>query len=763
MKRFERVISLVLVFALLCSMSAFAANFKDVKSSDWYAEAVDFAIANGIFSGISETEFAPNMQITRAMLVTVLHRMDGEKKADSALPFDDVPAGSWYYEAVRWAASEKIVNGVSENKFSPETNITREQLATILLRYAGYKGYDTSAEKTDISSFKDSGEVSSYAKSAVAYAVGSGLIAGKTPTTVNSKDTATRAEAAAILQRFITGNKGEFSLYNTPNRFIDPFAPEVQKVSAKELQCKKYTDEAKFNSAVERFNALKTAENATVEEAAELYEYMYDEIVKLRTLTAIASYNRDKDIRNAQYADVYNHNDALLVSMGTAFTEAVEGFVKADRFGKEFDKIIGEDIAWMLRASDDIDYDKMEELMAKSSELLNKYQDTLDGDVTVTYKGKEWSRYGEGQVVTSIEDYVAINVLLIEKLYDMLVPIYVELNDARNAEAEFWGFDSQADYYNLAYFSRDYGSDDARKILESVKKHIVPITENFESDYESEEVVSDEIIAKTRKIVESVSPEMLEIYDDMTERELIYIATDFTKSRQVGYTTSLMQYASPITYISDSGDYYSVSSLVHEFGHYCDAYLNSSYSLFAPSASMDVAEIPSTAFELIAYGCYEDIYEDPKEEKILLLQNSLQTLAYTACMMDAQLQVDAYEGTLTGDVLKEIYKETAEEYGMSYVFPEGYEWININQVYQMPFYNMSYVAAGIAALEIWMIGRTEGQEAAEQLYLELLSDGSYEYGYMQLMQKHGLRGAVSEQTIKEIAESVEAELAKLYK
>ena len=763
MKRFERIISLVLVFSLVCSMSAFAAGFKDVKPGDWYAEAVDFAIANGLFSGVSETEFAPNMQITRAMLVTVLYRMDGSAKSDADIPFVDVPSGSWYCEAVRWAASEKIVNGTSENKFSPEMNITREQLATILMRYASYKGYDVVSQMKDISSYKDSSAVSAYAKDAVSYAVGSGLISGKTPTTVNPKDTATRAEAAAILQRFLSKNKPAFSLYNTPKRFVDPFAPKAEKISARELQCKKYTDEAKFNSAVERFNALKTAENATIEEAAELYEYMYGEIVKLRTLTAIASYNRDKDTRNTQVAEIYNFNDALLVKMSSAFTEAVEGFVKADRFGKEFDKIIGEDIAWMLRTSDDIDYEKMEALMAKSSELLNKYQDALDGDVTIEYKGKKWSRFGEGQVVSSIEDYIAINILLIEKLYDTLVPIYVELNDARNAEAEFWGFDSQADYYNLAYFSRDYTSADAKEILASVKKYMVPIAESFEGEYESEEVVSDEIIAKTRKVIESVSPEMLEIFDDMTERELLFIATDFTKSRQVGYTTSLMQYASPLTYISSSDDYYSVSALIHEFGHYCDAYLNASFSIYAPSGSMDVAEIPSTALELVAYGHYGDIYENPKEEKILLLQSAITTIVQTACMMDAQLRVDEYEGKLTGEVLKKIYKETAEEYGLSEFFASGYEWMNINQIYQMPFYNMSYVAAGVAALEIWMIGRSEGQEAAEQLYLEVLSDGSYEYGYMQLMQKHGLRGAVSEQTIKEIAETVSKELEELYK
>ncbi len=762
MRRFERIISLVLVFALLCSMTAFAASFEDVKESDWYAEAVGFVTASEIFSGVSETEFAPNMQITRAMLVTVLHRMDGEKKSDSEVPFDDVPSQSWYYEAVKWAASQKIVNGVSEKKFSPETNITREQFATILLRFAAYKGYDISAEKTDISSFKDNGSVSSFAKNAVAYAVGSGIIAGKTPTTLNPKDTATRAEAAVILQRFIKNNKGEFSLYNTPIKLEDPFAPEPQKVTGRELQCRKYEDEEKFNLAVEKFKVLETAENATVEEAVELYGYMYDEMLKIRTLTSIARYFRDKDTRNAQYAEICDHNDAVLIRMGTAFAEATESFAKADRFGEEFDKRIGKDIAQGLRSSEDIDYDKMEELMARSNELLNEYQSILDGDVAVEYKGKEWRRYGENQVVSSYEDYVAINTLLVEKLYEMLMPTYLELNKARDAEAEFWGFDSQSDYYNLVYFSRDYDTSDAKKILENVRKHIVPIVNEFKEKCESEEVESDEIVGKARKLIESVSPEMLEIFDDMVKRELVFIATDFEKSRQVGYTTNLAQYVSPIIYIFDSGDYFSVDELVHEFGHYCDYYLNDSQSLFAPTASLDVAEIPSTALELITYGLYEDIYEDPREEKILLLERALETIAYTGCQMDAQLRVDEYDGELTGDIIKQIYKETAAEYGMSFAYPTGVEWINVAQIYQYPFYNMSYVTAGVASLEIWAVGREKGQEAAEQLYLEVLSDGSFENGYMQLMQKHGLRGAVSEQTIKDISGTVAEELAKLY-
>ena len=183
-------------------------SFEDVSKNDWYYDDVKSAVEKGLFNGITDKIFAPNDNITRGMFVTVLYRADGEPAVNKSIPFSDVSADSYYANAVIWAQQNGIVNGITETEFAPDENITREQIASIMFRYAKYKGYDVSiGENTNILSYDDSFDISEYAIPAMQYAAGAGLIKGKTETTLKPKDFATRAEIAAILQRFVETNK----------------------------------------------------------------------------------------------------------------------------------------------------------------------------------------------------------------------------------------------------------------------------------------------------------------------------------------------------------------------------------------------------------------------------------------------------------------------------------------------------------------------------------------------------------------------------
>lgn len=182
--------------------------FTDVKKSDWFYTNVEYAVKNKLMNGTTATTFAPNEPLTRAMLVAILYRAEGEPAVNKSIPFSDVAANAYYANAVIWAQQNGIVNGVTENEFAPNSNITREQIAAIMFRYAKYKGYDVSVgEITNILSYTDAESISEYAISAMQYAVGSCLMKGKTETSINPQDNATRAEIAAILQRFIEANK----------------------------------------------------------------------------------------------------------------------------------------------------------------------------------------------------------------------------------------------------------------------------------------------------------------------------------------------------------------------------------------------------------------------------------------------------------------------------------------------------------------------------------------------------------------------------
>ena len=175
--------------------------FKDVKDSDWFASAVDFVSSHELFQGVGDGEFAPKSNMTRAMLVTVLYRLQDEPKTAGKASFNDVSADTWYTEAVAWAAEEGIVLGNGDG-FAPNDNITREQIATILYRYMKYLGVDVSA-KGDLNKFKDGKDVSSWAQDAMLWAEKVGLFQGDDQGNLNPGSNATRAEVATLMQRLV--------------------------------------------------------------------------------------------------------------------------------------------------------------------------------------------------------------------------------------------------------------------------------------------------------------------------------------------------------------------------------------------------------------------------------------------------------------------------------------------------------------------------------------------------------------------------------
>ena len=175
--------------------------FTDVSTSDWFYDDVAFVYKNGLFSGTDSRSFSPNASMTRAMLVTVLYRLEGEPTVTGRSSFTDVRSGTYYEKAVIWAAANGIVTGTDSTSFSPDAKVTREQLAAILYRYAQYRKLDTDAS-AKLNSFTDADSVSAYASEALGWAVSEGLINGASGKLMPKGD-ATRAQVAAILHRFV--------------------------------------------------------------------------------------------------------------------------------------------------------------------------------------------------------------------------------------------------------------------------------------------------------------------------------------------------------------------------------------------------------------------------------------------------------------------------------------------------------------------------------------------------------------------------------
>ena len=176
--------------------------FTDISEKDWFYGDVMFVYENGLMLGTSKTLFSPHGTAMRGMMATILWRMEGSPVPKGKNSFTDVEAGKWYADAITWTAENGIFAGYGKDKFCPDDPITREQLAAIFYRYADYKGYDLTV-KGDLDKFKDADKITDYAKTAMQWAVGSGLVKGKSCNLLDPQGTATRAEIAAMLHRFI--------------------------------------------------------------------------------------------------------------------------------------------------------------------------------------------------------------------------------------------------------------------------------------------------------------------------------------------------------------------------------------------------------------------------------------------------------------------------------------------------------------------------------------------------------------------------------
>lgn len=180
-----------------------ALPFTDVKSGNWFYDAVKYAYAQGLMTGTSATTFAPNGTMNRAMIVTVLYRLEKSPAVTGASKFTDVPAGQWYSDAVAWAAANKIVNGYDETTFGPMNAVTREQMAAILFRYEQYKGLENVTLEENLNRFPDQNKISAYAIPALQWTVGQKIINGNADGTLDPTGTATRAQVAQIFTNLL--------------------------------------------------------------------------------------------------------------------------------------------------------------------------------------------------------------------------------------------------------------------------------------------------------------------------------------------------------------------------------------------------------------------------------------------------------------------------------------------------------------------------------------------------------------------------------
>lgn len=234
--------------------------FSDVKKTDWFYSDINYVNEKGLMQGTCDALFAPDNPTTRGMLVTILWRLDGEP-VEKGNSFSDVKSDTYYHDAVVWASKCGIVNGYSDTVFSPDDNITREQLASILYRYAEYKNYDTT-KKSELNKYADKNQISDYALSAMQWANGNGIITGTYDETLSPQGYALRCQIAAILKRFCTQIMPTDSDSGIDDTWITE-QTETEQPSNKDSETKK---EDRNNHAVNNNFTDKTSNDSTESE-----------------------------------------------------------------------------------------------------------------------------------------------------------------------------------------------------------------------------------------------------------------------------------------------------------------------------------------------------------------------------------------------------------------------------------------------------------------------------------------------------------------
>ena len=556
----------------------------------------------------------------------------------------------------------------------------------------------------------------------------------------------------------------EFSLYDIDAVFDDPFELKRTDVDFSELAGMRYEGLDEFKKAAARMEEACTEEGA-FDEIKELYDFLYGEIVEIDTSSSVAYIEYSIDFKNEELADQSLREDTVLNEMRMLYEEAVKK-VLASGYGEDFASFIGKDVA---ESFSEESYDRELELdfSEREDELVMQYYEAVQQEFSVNIDGEEWTEnllYEKSDMLTD-EQYYGILDAILEKKNKVCVPIYLELVELRKDIAALHGYDDAAEYYYEEIYSRGYSPEEAKTFHASVKKHIVPAYQAIRETkaYNADAVVETEnIIPIMNDIIPRISEEMAEILRYMTEHEMIYLADDLDTSMDAGYTTLLSKPAQAFVYNAVYGDMRSISDTFHEFGHYCDFYLNGIYSTAELDMDNDQAEVCSTGLEMLIYEYYDEIFVgDTDDEKISLLYTALGNII-SGCMYDeAQQRVFAYEGELTADAVNDIFRDVAAEYGQDSSYDQGFVWVEVIHTFEVPFYYLSYAAAYSTAMEIWLTAQEEGQDAAIHLYLDILSYGSFEYGYEEMLDVCGMRGFSSEKYIEELAKAVTEEIDTL--
>ena len=549
-----------------------------------------------------------------------------------------------------------------------------------------------------------------------------------------------------------------FSVYDTPKKFNDPFLSETKDMDFSDLRITNI-DENDTISSINRMKELSQKENS-LEELKALYKKNYSDINLIETNYTISMLRYDIDTQNSSLSEANLKYEQIYNNVSTLYEEALKT-VLSSRYGEEMKKYIGDDVANSVDTRE-IDIEQLNDLANREAQLTNEYMKLIATPTTVTVDGEHWDENKLYEHMDELDEdkYLEIYLEIDKAVNEKAVKIYISLIETRKKLAKLFGYDNPGEFYYKEVFHRDYSPEEAQLFHKNVKEHIAPIYNSVPTIVHDAVIETKDVLPTISEILPLISPEVSEIFNKMVEKDLCILTDDMAKSYDGGYTTFISTYRHPVIYNATYGNYRSITDTVHEFGHYCDYYLNCTDSPCHSESNFDIAEVPSMGLEVLFYDYYDRMFENCNDEKAHFLRFFLGSVVDGCYMDEAQQKIYNYEGELTADVVNDIFARTAEEYGMTDDF-KRYTWVYVTHNFLSPFYYISYASSSIASLEIWMTAQTESKEKAVETYLRILSYGSFEYGYNESIRMNGLKGFTDYDTLKKIGESVKNEIDKL--
>ena len=501
------------------------------------------------------------------------------------------------------------------------------------------------------------------------------------------------------------------------------------------------------------------------DEISSVYEFLYSGLLEISTASTLSYLQYAKDAKNSRLSEEYEYASNLQIEAADAFDDAVIAALNS-MYSDEFTALIGPAVAETY--TDAEEPDAVLELKKRENELCAEYLMLSTKEYSIEYDGAVWtldSLYADQSL--SYEEYSKIGNLIYARKNEDAVELYIELTETRKQIAAAFGYDSYAEYCYKDVYGRSYTPEDAESFHMFVKRHTVPIYNgiyyrDFPDGFSYVPVKKQDIIPLLERYIPRISPDMEEALNTMVSREMYFWADDTENTVNEGFTTILEVYSQPYIYNSVYGYQWDIQSSVHEFGHYCNYFINEPKSLLFFSDDLDCAEVHSLGLEMVFYGFYDEIYqENSNEMKAELLTGALKTIV-DGCMYDEAQQRVFEEDELTPESVNKIFADVAAEYHASQDFDSSLTWVDIQHTFTSPFYYISYAASQTAALELWLTGVQEGQDAAIDKYMEFCSYDSYEYGFLEVLDLCGMESFMSEDCVFNVSDAAACEVDALY-